>query len=95
MGKCMRKGCHLYAIQVGFNNSKEKAPVLETIPIVQEFKDVFPEEIPGLPPRRDIDFTIELLLGASPISGTPYRMSVPELIELKIQLHELLDKGYI
>ena len=76
MGKCMRKGCQLYAIQVGFTNSKEKTPVLETIPIVQEFKDVFPEEILGFPSRRDINFTIELLPGVSPISRAPYRMSI-------------------
>eukprot|EP00253_Pinus_taeda_P032829 PITA_32829 len=57
--------------------------------------DVFPEEIPGLPPRRNIDFTIELVPGATPISRAPYRMSVPELTELKMQLQELLDKDYI
>eukprot|EP00253_Pinus_taeda_P010917 PITA_10917 len=62
---------------------------------VQEFADVFPEEIPGLPPRRNIDFTIELVPGAAPVSRAPYRMSVPELTELKIQLQELLDKDYI
>ena len=95
MEKCMRKGCQLYAIQVGLSESKDKAAVLENIPVVQQFKDVFPEEIPGLPPKRDFDFTIELLPGASPISRTPYRMSVPESTELKMQLQELLDKGYI
>eukprot|EP00253_Pinus_taeda_P026609 PITA_26609 len=57
--------------------------------------DVFPEEIPGLPPRRNIDFTIELVPGAAPVSRAPYRMSVPELTELKMQLQELLDKNYI
>ena len=84
MGKCIRKRCQLYAIQVGYTDSKEKAPMLENIPVVQEFLDVFPEEIPGLPPKRDIDFIIELLPGASPVSRAPYRMSVPELTELKI-----------
>ena len=95
MGKCMRKGCQLYAIQVGFTNSKENTPLIKNIPIVQEFMDVFPEEIPGLSPRRDIDFTIELISGASPISRTPYQMSIPELTELKMQFQELFDKGYI
>eukprot|EP00253_Pinus_taeda_P013469 PITA_13469 len=57
--------------------------------------NVFPEEIPGLPPRRNIDFTIKLVPGAAPVSRAPYRMSVPELTELKIQLQELLDKDYI
>ena len=51
--------------------------------------------MPRLPPQQEIDFSIELLPGAAPMSRVPYRMSVPELIELKIQLQELLDKGYI
>lgn len=67
--------------------------MLENIPIVQEFTDVFPKEIQGLLPRRHIDFTIELVPGASPISRAPYQMSVLELTELKMQLQELLDKG--
>lgn len=57
--------------------------------------DVFPKEILSLPPHRDIDFTIDLVLGATPVSRSPYWMSPPELVELKIQLHELLDKGYV
>eukprot|EP00253_Pinus_taeda_P021056 PITA_21056 len=57
--------------------------------------DVFPEEIPRLPPKRDIDFTIELVPAAAPVSRAPYRMSIPELTELKMQLQELLDKNYI
>ena len=57
--------------------------------------DVFPEEIPGLPPQREIDFSIEIILGFAPASKVPYRMSILELIELKIELQELLDKGYI
>ena len=68
---------------------------MEDILVVQEFLDVFPENIPGLPPKRDIDFTIELLPGTSLVSRAPYRMSVPELTELKIHLQELLDKGYM
>eukprot|EP00253_Pinus_taeda_P016846 PITA_16846 len=93
--KCVRKGCQVYAIQVGYADSKDKAAILNNIPIIQEFTDVFPEEIPGLPPKRNIDFTIELVPGAASVSRTPYRMSVPELTELKMQLQELLDKNYI
>jgi hypothetical protein len=52
-------------------------------------------EIPELPPRMEIDFCIDLLLGSTPISEEPYQMSLPELIELKVQLHELLNKEYI
>eukprot|EP00253_Pinus_taeda_P019012 PITA_19012 len=93
--KCVRKGSQVYAIQVGYVDSKDKTASLSSIPIVQEFTDVFPEEIPGLLPRRSIDFTIELVPGAAPVSQAPYRMSVPELTELKMQLQELLDKDYI
>ena len=49
-----------------------------------EFRDVFPDEILGLPPNRYIDFTIELVAGAAPVSKTPYRMSTPEMLELKM-----------
>ena len=62
--------------------------------MLQEFRDVFPDEIPGLPPKRDIDFTIELVPGAAPVSKAPYRMSIPEMLELKMQLQELLEKKY-
>ena len=63
--------------------------------MLQEFEDVFPDKIPGLPPKRDINFTIELVPGAAPVSKTPYRMSTPEMLELKMQLQKLLEKKYI
>jgi len=84
LGKCIRKGCEIYVVQVGFTNTKNKRTSLENIPVIQEFVDVFPESIPGLPPKRDIDFTIKLNPGATPISSAPYRMSIPELTELKM-----------
>jgi len=62
---------------------------------VCEFPDVFPEELPGLPPQREIDFEIELILGAQPIFKAPYRMAPTKLKELKTQLEELLQKGFI
>ena len=62
---------------------------------MREFKDVFLDEIPGLPLKRDIDFTIELVLGVATMSKTPYRMSTSEMLELKMQLQELLEKKYI
>ncbi|GJR99785.1 putative reverse transcriptase domain-containing protein [Tanacetum coccineum] len=64
-------------------------------PIVSEFQDVFPEELPGIPPIRDVEFNIELIPGASPISKAPYRMAPIELKELKDQLQELLERGFI
>jgi hypothetical protein len=56
---------------------------------------VFLEEVSGLPPRRDIDFSIELAPGAVSVSRTPYRMSTPKLVELKLHLKEMMDKDYI
>jgi hypothetical protein len=69
-------------------------PNLEDYAVLEEFEDVFKELI-GLPPKRDIDFSINLMPGAAPVSKTPYRMSTPELKELQMQLEELLKKGYI
>ena len=63
--------------------------------MLQEFRDVFPNEIPGLPPKRDIDFTIELMPGVASVSKTPYRMITPKMLEVKMQLQELLEKKYI
>ena len=62
---------------------------IEVVPVVCEFMDVFPEDLPGLPPDRDIEFVIELLPGTAPIAQRPYRMSAVELDELKKQLEEL------
>jgi hypothetical protein len=68
---------------------------LDEIPVVCEYPDVFPDEMPGMPPDRDVDFVIELQPGTAPISKRPYHMPPKELVELKNQLQELLDKGYI
>jgi hypothetical protein len=68
---------------------------LEEIPVVREFVDVFPDELPGMPPDRDVEFVIELQPGTTPISKRPYRIPPKELAELKTQLQVLLDKGYI
>jgi hypothetical protein len=68
---------------------------LEEIPIIQEYPDVFLNELPSMPPNRDVEVKIELHPGTAPISKQPYRMSSNELADLKIQLQELLDKGYI
>jgi hypothetical protein len=68
---------------------------LEDIHVVREFPDVFPDDLPGMPPDRAIEFKIELQSGTAPISKAPYKMSQEELAELKIQLKDLLDKGFI
>ena len=68
---------------------------LEDIPIIRDDLDVFPKDLPGLPPEREVEFTINVAPGTTPISKAPYRMTPLELKELKIQLQELLDKGFI
>ncbi|XP_071924809.1 uncharacterized protein [Coffea arabica] len=68
---------------------------LEDVPVVREFPDVFPEELKTLPPEREVEFKIDLVLGTAPISKTPYRMAPAELKELKIQLQDLLEKGFV
>jgi hypothetical protein len=72
-----------------------KGKVLEDIKVVNEYPDVFPDDLPGMPPDRDIEFSIELLPGTAPISKTPYRMNVKDLAGLKKQIEELLSKGFI
>ena len=68
---------------------------MDKIPVVREFPDVFPDDIAGLPPKREVKFTIDLIPGTEPISIPPYRMAPVELRELKAQLEELLSKGFI
>jgi hypothetical protein len=93
--KCIKKGCQFYAIQVMNLLEKEDKPKLEDFFVLREFRAVFVDEITELPPRREIDFSIDLLPGSTPVSKAPYQMSLLELTELKIQLQELLDKEYI
>jgi hypothetical protein len=72
-----------------------KVTALEEILVVQEYLDIFPEELPGMPLDRDIEFLIELLPRTPPISKRPYRMPINDLVELKKQLAELQAKGFI
>ena len=65
------------------------------MPVVSEFVDIFPDELPSLPPHREVEFGIDLVPGATPISKVPYRLSPTELKELKQQLQELTENGYI
>jgi hypothetical protein len=65
------------------------------VPVVNEFPDVFPEDLPGMLPDRDIEFVIELKPGTAPIYKTPFRMTTPKLAELKDHIKELLEKGFI
>ena len=89
----MRKGCEAYLAYV-IDTVKARPSVFD-IPTVSDFSDVFREELPGLPPHREIEFAIDVVPGATPASITPYRMAPLELKELKLQLQELLEKGFI
>ena len=68
---------------------------MEKIPVVKEFPDVFPEELPGISLEREVDLSIEIVPRIAPMSRAPYRMAPTELKELKSQLQELMDKGFI
>jgi hypothetical protein len=70
-------------------------PEMQDILVVCEFPDVFPEDLPGLPPERDVEFVIELKPGTAPVSRRSYRMPPNELAELKTQLQDLLEKGFV
>ncbi|KAH9778034.1 Endonuclease [Citrus sinensis] len=91
--KMLKKGCEGFLAYIVADHPD--GACLEDIPIVREFIDVFPEDLPGLLPDREVEFTIELVPGTTPISKAPYRMAPIELKELKVQLQELLDKGFI
>jgi hypothetical protein len=81
-----RKACYKKSVS---------GPTLDQVPVVCEYPDVFPEELPGMPPDRDIEFIIELVPGIAPIAQRAYRMNPQELEELKRQLADMLSKGLI
>ncbi|KAJ0497125.1 putative nucleotidyltransferase, Ribonuclease H [Helianthus annuus] len=91
--KCLRKG-HT-AILALVTNTQEKEKRIEDFPVVRDYPEVFPEELPGLPPHRQVEFQIELAPRAAPIARAPYRLAPAELTKLSTQLQELLDKGFI
>ncbi|KAI3795150.1 hypothetical protein L1987_37798 [Smallanthus sonchifolius] len=91
--KCLRKGHTAILDLVADKSTEEKK--LEDIPIIHEFLEVFPEDLPSLPPHRQVKFQIDLTPGAAPIARAPYRLAPSELQELSTQLQELLDKGFI
>ncbi|GJV51178.1 putative nucleotidyltransferase, ribonuclease H [Tanacetum coccineum] len=91
--KYISRGCQVFMIQVMEKKADEKR--LEDIPVVKEFPDVFPEDLPGIPPVRQVEFQIDLIPGAAPIARTPYRLAPSEMQELSNQLQELTDRGFI
>ena len=91
--KMVRKGCEAYLAYV-IDTIKARPSVFD-IPTVSDFPNVFPEELPGLTPQREIDFSINVVSSATPASIAPYRVAQLDLKELKLQLQELLEKGFI
>ncbi|KAK1413557.1 hypothetical protein QVD17_35332 [Tagetes erecta] len=90
--KCLRKGCVAYLVSVSTGEENKK---IENIPVVADYVDVFPDELPGIPPEREVEFKINLIPGTAPIAKSPYRLAPTEMAELKKQLDELLEKGFI
>ncbi|KAL8147950.1 hypothetical protein AgCh_005326 [Apium graveolens] len=91
--RMLQKGNEVYLAYVV--DTQKEVPNLQDIPVVNEFEDVFPQDLPGLPPDRVIEFAIELAPGTAPVSKAPYRLAPLEMKELATQLQELLDKGMI
>ena len=89
----LRKGCEAFLALI--LDSKREQVNIENIPVIREFPNVFPKELPGVPPEGEVDLSVEVVQGTTPISWAPYRMAPTKLKELKTQLQELLDKGFI
>ncbi|KAH0773395.1 hypothetical protein KY290_010532 [Solanum tuberosum] len=91
--KMISKGCIYHIVRV--MDVESETPSLESVPVVTEFSRVFPDDLPGIPPEREIDFSINVFPNTQPISIFPYRMAPAELKELNEKLKDLLDKGFI
>ncbi|XP_021980288.1 uncharacterized protein LOC110876421 [Helianthus annuus] len=90
--KLMRHGCRAFMI---YANEPDKGSLkIENVPVVREYADVFPEDLPGIPPEREVEFGIELITGAKLVAKAPYRLAPSELQELMSQIQDLLDKGF-
>ncbi|GJY70072.1 putative reverse transcriptase domain-containing protein [Tanacetum coccineum] len=93
----MLKGCPVFLAHVTTKEVEDKSEKkrLEDVPIVQDFPEVFPKDLPGLPPTRQVEFQIDLVPGAAPVARAPYRLAPSKMKELSEQLKELSDKGFI
>ncbi|GKD19246.1 hypothetical protein Tco_1208404, partial [Tanacetum coccineum] len=92
-GEYIKRGCCMFLAHITEKKSKEKR--LKDVPIIRDFPEVFPEDLPGLPPPRQVEFQIELVLGVAPVARAPYRLAPSKMQELSNQLQELTDKGFI
>ncbi|GJR14087.1 putative reverse transcriptase domain-containing protein [Tanacetum coccineum] len=93
----MARGCQIFLAQISAKKEEDKSEgkQLKDVPIVRDFSEVFPEDLPGLPPARPVEFQIDLIPGAAPVARAPYRLAPSEMKELSEQLQELSDKGFI
>ncbi|GJT49804.1 putative reverse transcriptase domain-containing protein [Tanacetum coccineum] len=93
----MAKGCQVFLAQISTKKEEDKSEgkQIKDVPIVRDFPEVFPEDLPGLPPARPVEFQIDLILGAAPVARAPYRLAPSKMKELSEQLQELSDKGFI
>ncbi|GJV57710.1 putative reverse transcriptase domain-containing protein [Tanacetum coccineum] len=93
----MAKGCQIFLAQISAKKEEDKSEgkQLKDVPIVQDFPEVFPKDLPGLPPARPVEFQIDLIPRAAPVARAPYRLAPSEMKELSEQLQELSDKGFI
>nr|GEV41688.1 retrotransposable element Tf2 [Tanacetum cinerariifolium] len=93
----MAKGCQIFLAQISAKKEEDKSEgkQLKDVPIVRDFLEVFPEDLPGLPPARPVEFQINLIPGAAPVARPPYRLAPSEMKKLSEQLRELSDKGFI
>nr|GFD28813.1 putative reverse transcriptase domain-containing protein [Tanacetum cinerariifolium] len=88
-------GCHVFLAQI-FATKEDDKPErkqVKDVPIIQDFPEVFPEDLPGLPPARPIEFQIDLIPKAAPLARAPYHLASSEMKELSKQLQELFDEG--
>jgi len=96
VSRCRRTGIDIIQRRVvAHTEKKSTVDKISLILVVDEYANVFPDEIPDLPPSRDVDFTIDLIPGAGPVSMAPYQMALAELTELKKQIEDLLEKNFI
>ncbi|GKF42310.1 hypothetical protein Tco_0125652 [Tanacetum coccineum] len=93
----MLKGCHVFLAHIIAKKAKDKSEEkrLKDVPIVRDFPEVFPEDLLGIPPARQVEFQIDLVPGAARVARAPYRLAPSEMKELSDQLQELSDKGFI
>nr|GEW68285.1 hypothetical protein [Tanacetum cinerariifolium] len=93
----MAKGCQIFMAQISVKKEEDKSEgkQIKDVQIIWDFPKVFPEDLPGLPPARPVEFQINLILGAAPVARAPYRLAPSEMKELSQQLQELSDKGFI